>query len=209
MKRFVFIYLLIFISCSSITQGTSNLDIKKGRKEYKNYVRQIKKPNYPINMDSLDFPVEKLYKLTKVKSNYTEQFVSFPSPSKENIEDWENWYKLNKNNIYFDSKYKVIKVTENVKYIRKAPKKLYLTYVSIIRKMFDNQHYYVEEFDYINQKLHRLTDVSILDDELYSEENESFSYQEITFTKWKNWFELNKEKLVWDIENQEIKIKKN
>ena len=87
-------------------------------------------------------------------------------------------------------------------------KELYLKYVSIIRKMFNNQHYYVQEFDYINQKLHRLTDISILDDELYSEENESFIYQEITFTKWKNWFELNKEKLVWDIENQEIKIKK-
>ncbi|WP_338378703.1 hypothetical protein [uncultured Flavobacterium sp.] len=75
--------------------------------------------------------------------------------------------------------------------------------------MDDKKHYYVEDFDYANDKLTKLTNISIDDDKVYSEEYESFVYQKITFKKWMNWFELNKEKLVWDVDKQQMDLKKD
>lgn len=194
-------------SCSTISEGLSNSNNKKARKEYKNYLRLIEKPNFPINIDSTNYPVEKLYKLTKVKSNYTEQFVSFPSPNRENIDDWKKWYKINKSNIYFDSKHNIIKVNKDVKYIYKDPKMLFLRYLNLIKKIDDKKYYVEKEFNYANEKLNRLTNISIYDDMIYAEEYETFIYQQITFDKWLDWFELNKDKLIWDIDNQEMSLK--
>lgn len=207
MRFFVILSTFFLCSCSTISEGLSNSDNKKARKEYKNYLRLIEKPSYPINIDSINYPVEKLYKLTKVSSNYTEQFVSFPSPNRENINDWKKWYKINKNNIYFDSKHNIIKVNKNVKYIYKDPKILFLRYFNLIKKMDDKKYYDDQEFNYANEKLKRLTNISIYDDMIYVEEYEEFIYQQITFNKWLDWYELNKDKLIWNIDNQEMSLK--
>ena len=207
MRFFIILSTFLLCSCSTISEGLSNSNNKKARKEYKNYLRLIEKPNFPINIDSTNYPVEKLYKLTKVKSNYTEQFVSFPSPNRENIDDWKKWYKINKSNIYFDSKHNIIKVNKDVKYIYKDPKMLFLRYLNLIKKIDDKKYYVEKEFNYANEKLNRLTNISIYDDMIYAEEYETFIYQQITFDKWLDWFELNKDKLIWDIDNQEMSLK--
>ena len=207
MRFFIILSTFLLCSCSTISEGLSNSNNKKARKEYKNYLRLIEKPKYPIDIDSINYPVEKLYKLTKVKSNYSEQFVSFPSPNRENIDDWKKWYKINKSNIYFDSKHNIIKVNKDVKYIYKDPKMLFLRYLNLIKKIDDKKYYVEKEFNYANEKLNRLTNISIYDDMIYAEEYETFIYQQITFDKWLDWFELNKDKLIWDIDNQEMSLK--
>ena len=206
MRFFVILSTFFLCSCSTISEGLSNSNNKKARKEYKNYLRLIEKPKYPIDIDSINYPVEKLYKLTKVKSNYSEQFVSFPSPNRENIDDWKEWYKINKSNIYFDSKHNIIKVNKNVKYIYKDPKILFFRYFNLIKKMDDKKYYDDQEFNYANEKLKRLTNISIYDDMIYAEECETYIYQRITFNKWLDWFELNKDKLIWNIDNQEMSL---
>lgn len=55
-----------------------------------------------INGETLNNSIEFLERLTDIKSSKSEDFDPMNLPSKDDLSKWENWFKHNKINIYWD-----------------------------------------------------------------------------------------------------------
>ncbi len=51
--------------------------------------------------------------LTGIKSDIFEGIDKLLDPTEKNLQDWKNWYKNNKNLIYWDEKEKKVRLKEN------------------------------------------------------------------------------------------------
>ena len=164
--------------------------------------------NYLSTGKSNDLELDKaivfLEELTNIKSNISEGYDDIKLPNKYNVEDWRAWYKLNKSNLYWNTKENKISIHGKAKLIVKNPNLEYKRFLNIIKKYKKSNSI---DIDDLNYAVHFITDVTNIKDNSYSFlPNTKLPRKEI-IQKWENWFEQNQKFLFWDKKEQKIKVK--
>jgi hypothetical protein len=153
--------------------------------------------------------IDYLEELTKIKACYEIDFSQEPTKMTTNyiIQDWKNWLKQNQKNIYWDEKLKIALVTEDVNYLIKNPKEEYMKNFEILKINTLGDYINITEqrcaYDFFTKLVSRdSTDLE------WNEKKQMVLNSELYFEKLIKWFDKNKEKLIWDKENQEVLIEK-
>lgn len=92
--------ILFLTSCKSIQNNRSLSD--KIFNYHIGVVDNFIKSEYIDDDTSLRRSIEFLERITKIKSDYSDQYVMFCNPTKNNLKDWKRWYKKNKNKLYWN-----------------------------------------------------------------------------------------------------------
>ena len=153
----------------------------------------------------LDEAIVFLEELTNIESNINEGYDDVKLPNKYNVEDWKAWYKLNKSNLYWDTKKNKILIHGNAKYIVKDPNLEYQRFLSIIKKYVKSDNV---DIDDLNYAVHFITDLTNIKDKSYSFLPDTELPQKEIIQKWENWFEQNQKSLYWDKKTHKVKMKK-
>ena len=87
--------------------------IKNPKKEFKIFLEIIKKNTFgkDRNLDDLDFAIQKMIRITNIK--FVPIFnnnCSCSLPSKGNIFEWQKWYDVNNESLFWDEKSQSVKV---------------------------------------------------------------------------------------------------
>lgn len=114
MKSIVKLPLLLLYLLSTVT-NYGNVQIKKNKaqKEYLNNLHIIQDCMYKgkkVSGEVFDGAIFFLETTTNIKSNYSYGHEAFATPTEQNIKDWKNWYKRNKNLLYWDQNEQRVKV---------------------------------------------------------------------------------------------------
>ena len=111
---FKIIFLLFSIFLLSFT--CKNYQDKSKNKAQREYLLNIKVVETFIKKkrkdveDPLDEAVIFLQGLTGIESDFIPGWEPFVIPSSQNLKDWKDWYKKNKEKLYWDNKEKAVKV---------------------------------------------------------------------------------------------------
>lgn len=202
--------MLFFIYANQVNSQNTRLQ-RKAQKEYLNKVKNLEKILKRKTIKDIDLNkiIPLLEKLTGIQS-YKKESESchtspiFILPNIYNIEDWKDWYDLNKNNLYWDSSTEKICLIQAPKYLIKDPIAEYKIYINIIDLDYTNYYLVSEDlFDYAYELIENLTGYRVE----YNHEYE-FQYptpEDILFLK--DWLQKNKENLYWDKYSQVVKLK--
>ena len=90
------------MSCKSTLQDKSMLQKVFGY--HIGVVENFNESRYIDDDSSLRRSIDFLERTTKIKSEFTEQYVMLYTPSKKNIKDWKKWFKKNQKTLYWDEK---------------------------------------------------------------------------------------------------------
>ena len=113
MKKIV--YVLFFIGSIYACKTHYTLFDNKAQQIFKKNIEIIKKE---INMKpfkeykELEDAVLFLENITGIESIKSDGFIDMSEPSKGNLLDWKEWYKNNKNLLYWDENDKKVKLRE-------------------------------------------------------------------------------------------------
>lgn len=111
MNRIMILLVVMLFSCNSI----------KTQKLNKAQIVYLEKLNFiglynegKIEPSSKDLKEVALFfeEITNIKANIFESFDPFIDPSEQNLLDWKEWYKNNKERLYWDEVGKKVKLKE-------------------------------------------------------------------------------------------------
>ncbi|WP_109435464.1 hypothetical protein [Aquimarina sp. AU119] len=185
---------------------------------YKSNIKIVESLNkgYEVGKE-YDLAIDFFEELTKVKSYHQYGFADQPEKyaTKYVIKDWKKWLDLNLDIIYWDKKTNAIKATSKVKYLEKDPKKVFLENYDILKANTFGKHIDDTEFNHsIDFFIELIPFCNFLNNlsPLIEIENDKVNiYKKTTkshFKKLREWYKLNKEKLIWNKMTQSVKIKK-
>lgn len=192
----IFIILLINLTFIGNTYTTD-----EAQKLYQYHLKAITKSLEDGKIEN-DNSINIIEKVTKIKchQNTSYGYGNYKVPTKFNIEDWEAWFNINKNNLILkDDELSVV----NSKPLKKEPVKLYRYYLLELKKMIETESFNLDEVDYIMDRLETLVGDKNVN---YSKDYGHRIPDNITFDYFENWLSKNKDKLKWDSENQKIFI---
>jgi len=108
MKTLIYTLIFVLFSCN----GEKNVD--KSETIFNNNIDIIKRYNEgeTIKGTGLDDSVMFLEELTNIKSEMTEGIVLLRTPTEENLKAWEEWYKKNKEKLFWDENDQKVKLKE-------------------------------------------------------------------------------------------------
>ena len=109
MKKVIYL-LLLFVVCSCMGEQESN----KSQVTFKSNIKVIERylKGETIKGTGLDDSVTFFEELTKIESNIFEGIDKLSDPTEKNLQDWKDWYKINKTKLYWDEKEQMIKIKE-------------------------------------------------------------------------------------------------
>ena len=105
-----FFTIIILSSCSSYNNLNKSQTIYISHLNKIEYFVKNKDREISLDLGGLFPSIKLLENLTKIKSDLSESFESFPIPTRKNFKQWRNWYKINKDKLYFDETERIIKV---------------------------------------------------------------------------------------------------
>lgn len=207
---FPLLSILFFSLCSCSSTNEFN---RKSNQKAKNLMSfHLKKLNlyrdilYSDNIDttkSVTFSVDEsanFYESISLVESYREyQKEMFITPLKYNISNWNEFYNLNKDNVYLD-KNKVIKFKNAPIYLEKNPINYLNSIIDDIEKMVVDKNTLFPEIDYLLEIIEKVTKIEAdnLDYNLPSLEN---------IKQWRDWLTINSSKLYWNKGTQEVIVK--
>lgn len=210
MKFSVLLFIILSCSCASLSskEKESNRNAKTKYLSCFNYLEYMfdydennENKESLFNGDKLESSIEIIEKLTTINSFRRYQFEVFVVPVKYNFRDWKEWYLLNQNRIYLDENDSIF-IQGNVVKISRNPKAEFNFYVSEIQKMINEKNIFVDEFEFLEEKILKLTGIDLI----YDWDNKPFDFLKKKVIELNKWFKHNKNKLYWDENTQEIKL---
>lgn len=124
MNRFSSVLIIVFfflgLSCKSSTQETDPSVI-----DFLNRILFLEKLTNGTETDeyNLEESITIIEELTNIKSYVEKDYSDLKIPNIWNIQDWKEWYELNKKNIYYSKIENKFYVKGKTKYLKKDPKK--------------------------------------------------------------------------------------
>ncbi len=199
--------ILIFIGLTLLSCNHSNIAQDKVENYFTTQINIVE--NYLSTGKSKGLELDKavifLEKLTNIKSNISEGYDDdIKLPNRYNVEDWKVWYKLNKSNLYWDTKKNEILIHGNAKLIAKDPNLEYKRFLNIIKKYKKSDSI---DIDDLNYAVHFITNLTNIKDSSYNFLPNTELPQKEIIQKWENWFKQNQKFLFWDKKEQKIKVK--
>jgi hypothetical protein len=169
----------------------------------------LKNINYYIDNDSttelisdIDKSIELYESISLVKSYREYQIAISIFPLKYNIDDWTEFFNLNKDNVYLD-KNNLIRFKNTPNYIDKDPNLYIKSVIDDTEKMLINKHVFVEEIDYLLEIIENVT--KIKSDRIDFNGTSVPSFENIK--QWREWLAINSSKLYWNKGTQEVIVK--
>ena len=156
-------------------------------------------------LEAIDF----LENLTNVKPCYEWNIAQEPDKWSTNyiLEDWKKWFELNKEIIVWDHDSQSIKFIAPVRYLEKKPKDEFLKYYNILESNIQGDYFNATElwcafgFFHFTKLYREITDF---------EDNQELDFHRPSNAYLKRlmkWYSENEQKLVWDIDKQEVVVR--
>lgn len=104
-----FIVNIIVLSCKtkdiSMSDTAQDIFLKKLV-----FINEVVSNGSVKDYDKVTDAVLFLERLTGIKSDVYEGFISFKEPTEKNLNDWKNWYKSNKDRLYWSDSKQMVEV---------------------------------------------------------------------------------------------------
>ena len=104
-KKMIYTFISVFLLVGFKPSIVSSQD--KAESVYKTNIAIVEnflKVGFIEEESTLSNSIVFLEQLTKIKSDFKDQFQMFYTPTIENLKDWKKWFKENKQKLYWDEK---------------------------------------------------------------------------------------------------------
>lgn len=112
----VLVAILAFFCFSCNPKLTKTQVNNKAQDVFINKVKVVElflKEQYIEEYKDLEEAIDFFQETTNIQSDVKYQVEKFYTPTEKNLQDWKNWYKINKDLLYWDEKEQKIKLNNN------------------------------------------------------------------------------------------------